>query len=361
MVAFDDAKRDEFVGRLFGSVLGAMDTLAVYLGERLGLYAALRAGGPATSAELARRAGIHERYAREWLEQQAAGGYLEVAEMSEDAAARRYSLPPEHAEALLDETSLNYFAPFIRLAASLHRPIDGLLEAYRTGGGVGWAEFGADAREGQAAANRPVFERLLVHEWLDAVPDVRARLEGGPGRIAEIAFGGGWASIAMARRFPLAHVDGFDIDEASVDLARQNAEAAGLAGKVTFHHRDASDPALAGQYDLVMVFEALHDMPRPVEVLASMRRLLAPEGAVLVMDENVGERFEAPASEVERIFYGFSIAMCLPDGMSHADSAATGTVMRPDTLRRYAAEAGFASVEILPVEHDFFRLYRLHP
>ncbi len=360
MVAFDEAKRDEFVGRLFGNLLGAMDSLAVYLGERLGLYARLREGGPATPAELARRAGIHERYAREWLEHQAAGGYLEVATPSDDAAARRYALPPEHAEPLLDETSLSYFAPFIRMAVSLHRPLDGLLEAYRTGGGVGWSDFGADAREGQAAANRPVFEQLLVNEWLDAAPDIRARLEQAGSRVAEIAFGGGWASIAMARRFPHARIDGYDIDEASVDLARRNAEVAGVADRTTFHHRDASDAALEGQYDLVMVFEALHDMPRPVEVLASMRRLLAPGGAVLAMDENVGERFEAPASEVERLFYGFSIAMCLPDGMNHEGSVATGTVMRPDTLRRYAADAGFREVEVLPVGHDFFRLYRLH-
>jgi 2-polyprenyl-3-methyl-5-hydroxy-6-metoxy-1,4-benzoquinol methylase len=361
MTTFDEARRDAFVERLFVNTLGAMESLATYLGDRLGLYAALNEDGPATSGELAARAGIHERYAREWLEQQAVGGYLEVETPSDDPMARRYRLPPEHAEPLLHESSLNYFSPFTRMTVSASRPLDALLEAYRTGGGVGWAAFGADAREGQSDANRPVFEQLLVGEWMDAVPDVRDRLEAGPSRIADIAFGGGWSSIAMARRFPQARVDGYDIDADSVELATRNAKETGVGDRARFHHQDAGAPDLAGQYDLVMVFEAIHDMPRPVEVLANMRRLAGPEGAVLVMDENVAEQFEAPGSEVDRLFYGFSILVCLPDGMNQQPSAATGTVMRPDTLRRYAAEAGFRSVEILPVEHDFFRLYRLHP
>ncbi len=361
MTTFDEAKRDAFVGRLFANTLGAIDSLAVYLGDRLGMYASLHEGGPATSTELARRAGIDERYAREWLEHQAAGGYLELVAASDDPRARRYRLPPEHAEPLLEETSLNFFAPFTRMATSLFRPLDALVEAYRTGGGVGWDAFGADGREGQAAANRPVFEQLLVGEWMDALPDVRDRLEAGPSRVAEIAFGGGWASIAMARRFPLTYVDGYDIDAPSVELARRNAEQSGVADRVQFHHRDAGAAALEGRYDLVMVYEALHDLPQPVPVLANMRRLAGAGGAVIAMDENVAEAFEAPASDVDRLFYGFSIAMCLPDSMNHQPSAATGTVMRPETLRRYASQAGFTSVEVVPVQHDFFRLYRLHP
>ena len=360
MTAFDETRRDAFVERLFANTLGVMESLSVYFGDRLGLYAQLNEGGPATPSELASRAGIHERYAREWLEQQAVAGYLEVETSSEDAAARRYRLPAEHAEPLLEETSLNYFAPFTRMATSLSRPLDELLEAYRTGGGVGWEAFGADAREGQAAANRPVFEQLLVGEWLDTLPELRDRLDGGPSRVADIAFGGGWSSIAMARRFPEAEVDGYDLDAASVELATRNALEAGVADRVRFQHRDAGDSALEGQYDLVTIFEALHDMPRPVDVLSTMRRLAAPGGTVLVMDENAAEQFEAPGSEVERMFYGFSLFMCLPDGMNHQPSAATGTVFRPETLRRYASEAGFSGVEILPVEHDFFRLYRLH-
>lgn len=359
--SFDEARRDAFAGRLFTDTIAAMETLSVYLGDRLELYRHLHEGGPATPAELASRAGIHERYAREWLEQQAVAGILDVDTPATDGAVRRYALPAEHAEPLLEPTSLNYLAPFARLVAGISRPLDALLEAYRSGGGVRWDAFGADAREGQAGQNRPVFDHLLVGPWLDAVPDVRARLDAGPSRIADIAFGGGWSSIAMARRFPHATIDGYDLDEASVELAARNAQEAGLAGRVRFHLHDASDTDLAGEYDLVTVFEAVHDMSRPVEALASMRRLAGSRGAVLVMDENVAEEFTAPGDEVERIFYAFSVLLCLPDGMSHTPTAATGTVMRPSTLRKYASEAGFSNVEVLPIEHDFFRLYRLHP
>jgi 2-polyprenyl-3-methyl-5-hydroxy-6-metoxy-1,4-benzoquinol methylase len=156
-------------------------------------------------------------------------------------------------------------------------------------------------------------------------------------------------------------VDGFDVDEASIELARANAAASGLEDRVRFHVRDASDPTLEGTYDLVTAFECIHDMPRPVEVLRTMRRLAGSDGAVIVMDENVAERFTAPGDEMERFFYGASVLCCLPTGMASQPSAATGTVMRPDTLRRYAIEAGFRAVELLPLEHPFFRFYRLRP
>jgi ubiquinone/menaquinone biosynthesis C-methylase UbiE len=182
-----------------------------------------------------------------------------------------------------------------------------------------------------------------------------------PARIADVACGGGWSSIAFARAYPNVRVDGFDLDEASIELARANAAEAGLPDdRVAFHVRDAGDPELAGRYDLVTIFEALHDMSNPVEALRTARGLAADDGAVLVVDERVADTFTAPGDDVERFMYGWSILLCLPTGMASQPSAATGTVMRADTMRRYAAEAGFSRVEVLPVEHDFFRLYRLH-
>ena len=169
----------------------------------------------------------------------------------------------------------------------------------------------------------------------------------------------GWASIAIARAYPKARVDGFDFDEPSIAAARAIAAEAGLADRVTFQLRDAADPSLAGRYDLVIAFEMVHDLSRPVEVLGVMRRLLADGGAVIVMDERTAETFTAPGDELERLLYSFSVLCCLPTGMSEQPSAMTGTVMRPATLRRYAAEAGFLEVEILPIEHEMFRFYRL--
>jgi SAM-dependent methyltransferase len=363
---------EAFVGRLFEATLGAIDLLAIYLGDQLGLYRALAGGGPATSTELAARTGTHERFVREWLEQQAVSDILEVGSLAVDSdegggadgAARRYRLPAARAEALLSEESLAYFAPLPRFLVATARQADALLQAYRTGSGVPYTAYGADAREAQAAFNRPAFANLLGSAWLPTIPDVHARLLAAPpARVADIGCGAGWSSIAIARAYPNVQVDGFDSDAASIELARRNAAAAGVGDRVSFQVRDAADPALAGTYDLVVAFETIHDMARPVGALRSMRRLAGERGAVLVMDERVGETFTAPGDPVERLFYGSSILFCLPTGMADGTpeqpSAGTGTVMRPAVVRRYATEAGFREVEILPIEHDMFRFYRL--
>jgi 2-polyprenyl-3-methyl-5-hydroxy-6-metoxy-1,4-benzoquinol methylase len=188
-----------------------------------------------------------------------------------------------------------------------------------------------------------------------------------PAKVADIGCGAGWSSIAIARAYPNVRVDGFDVDGPSIELARRNAAAAGVADRVSFSVQDVTDPALAerlaGSYDLVAAFEMVHDVAGPVEVLRTMRRLAREDGAVIVMDERTEEQFTAPGNPMERLFYSISLFVCLPWGMAGATpeqpSAATGTVMRPATLRRYAQEAGFQSVEILPIEHDFFRFYRL--
>lgn len=354
-------RRDALVAKLFESTVGFMDLCCVYLGDRLGLYRALQRIGPATSSELAKAAGAHERYVREWLEQQAVTGILD-ADSAADGGARRYALPPEHAEVLLDQDSLSWFAPVARLTVGLTAPLPRLLEAFRTGGGIGWSEYGADLREGQAGQNRPLFLKVLGREWLPAIPEIHTRLSADPSaRVADVACGAGWSAIGIARAYPKVRVDGLDLDEASIALATRNVADAGLAGRVTMIARDAADPALAGRYDLVTVCEALHDMSRPVEVLRGIRGMLAPGGRVLVVDERVGDAFSAPGEPLERLFYGFSVLCCLPVGMADQPSAGTGTVMRPATLKRYASEAGYREAELLPITHDMFQLYLLRP
>jgi 2-polyprenyl-3-methyl-5-hydroxy-6-metoxy-1,4-benzoquinol methylase len=355
------ARRDALVERLFGAAIGAFDLCGVYLGDRLGLYRALAEHGPASPAELARAAGIDERYAREWLEQQAASAILDVVD-GDGEGEQRFALPAGHAEALLDEESLSYIAPFGRLLVACLRPIDALLEAYRGGGGVPYADYGADLHEGQAAFTRPLFSRLLAQEWLPAVPEIDERLRADPpARVADLACGGGISSIAIARGYPAVHVDGIDLDEASIELARRHLAGSGVEERVRFDVRDAADPALAHRYDLVTVFEALHDMSYPVEVLGAARELLAPGGVVLVGDERTAESFGAPADELERLYYGFSILHCLPVGMVGDGAVGTGTVMRPATVESYARQAGFGGVEIAPIENDFWRFYLLRP
>jgi 2-polyprenyl-3-methyl-5-hydroxy-6-metoxy-1,4-benzoquinol methylase len=182
-----------------------------------------------------------------------------------------------------------------------------------------------------------------------------------PARVADLGCGSGWSSIAIARGYPVTRVDGLDFDEASIQEARRNAEGAGLTDRVHFDCKDASSPDLAGDYDLVTLFETLHDMADPVRVLRAAAAMLAPGGAVLVGDEKVAETFTAPGDELERFNYGWSALHCLPATLSEAGSVGTGTVIRPDTVRRYAREAGFSGVTVLPVDHDFWRFYRLEP
>jgi ubiquinone/menaquinone biosynthesis C-methylase UbiE len=339
--------------RVLSALAQSFDLLAIYVGDRLGWYAALAEHGPLTAGELAAATGTQPRYAREWLEHQAVGGWLHVD------AERRYSLPAEHAEALLDRDSREYAAPMARAFVSCASVLPEALRAYRTGDGVPWSAFGSDGVEAQADTNRPLALRVLPREWLPAIPDVHERLSQPGARVADVACGGGWSSIGIAQAYPQARVDGYDLSIESVALARTNAGAAGVDDRVAFHVLDAAGEVPDSGYDLVLVLEAIHDMARPVEALATMRALAAPAGTVLVIDERTAETFTAPGDERERALYGFSLFCCLLTGRSETPSAATGTVMRPDTLRRYAREAGFEDIEVLSIEDDVFRLYRL--
>lgn len=354
-------QRDAFIERLLKSTRGVFEVFSIYIGVRLGFYEAL-AGRPLTSTELASRTRTHERYAREWLEQQTVAGILQVEDEKTEALKRRFTLPAAYSEVLVDRDSLNYLAPLTQLMAGAVHPLAAVLEAYRTGAGVAYADYGADLREGQAGINRAMFLKQLGSEWLPAMPDVHARLMADPpARIADLGCGAGWSSIGMAQSYPRVSVDGYDLDEASIELATANAKAAGLADRVKFHVRDAGDPQLAGRYDLVTAFECVHDMSQPVNALKAMRGLRGPNGAVLVVDERVGDVFTASGNDVEWMMYGWSILHCLPVGKAETPSAETGTVLRPETLRRYATEAGFPRMEILPIDNLFFRFYRLHP
>jgi 2-polyprenyl-3-methyl-5-hydroxy-6-metoxy-1,4-benzoquinol methylase len=357
----DTERRDALEQQLFQATIGAQEIMHVYLGDRLGLYTALSTVNSATAAQLAGLAGIAERYAREWLEQQAVAGLLDVAEETGDARTRRYRLPSGGADVLCDPQSLHYLAPLAPIVISIARTLPQVLEAFRTGGGVPFAAYGEDIRRGVERAKRPMFAHQLAQEWIPAMPDIENRLRRGdpPGRMADLGCGSGWSTIAMARGYPAAHADGIDLDEASVEAARRNAAEAGVADRVSFACRDAGDADLAGRYDLVTLFETLHDMAHPVDVLRAARAMLAPGGAVLIGDEKVAETFTAPGDELERFDYGWSAVHCLAVALVEPDAAGTGTVLRPEALRRHATDAGFTAVTVLPIEHDLWRFYRL--
>lgn len=350
---------DELAGRLVESMTAAMDLYAVYVGEQLGLYRALHEQGPATSEELAARTGMHERYAREWLEHQAITGMLTFDNASKPAQERVYALPPGYEGVLINPESSLFVAPLGRMLTATVSQAPSLLSAYRTGSGVGWSTFGDDMRSAQADFNRPLLVGSLVPDYLSQISGLDQALQQPGARIAEIGPGGGWASVALAGAYPQAVYEGFDLDGPSVEMANANLAAAGLADRARVFEQDAAEASSQGRYDLVCAFECIHDLSDPVGVLTSMRRLAKPDGRVIVMDERCAEDFGAVGDLLERYFYGFSLMVCLPDGMSHRPSAGTGTVMRPSTLDAYAREAGFARAEVLPLENDFFRFYEL--
>jgi SAM-dependent methyltransferase len=336
--------------RLFTAMLGAYELSTVYLGVRLGCYASLAADGPASAAELAGRCGIHQRYAREWLEQQAVCEFLVCDDPAADAEARRYALPPEHADLADPEGGL---AAMAYMHVGIGSVTARLVDAYRTGTGLAYAEYGADVRAGQAGFVREEYRTLLPSVIRAAVQESRAGngngVEWTPERIADVGCGGGWSSLALAGAYPDVRVDGLDTDVACIEEARANAAAAGVSGRVSFEVCDAAEPKPAGRYDVAIFCDVLHDLPRPVEALAAARGLLTGRGFVVVVDEAASDAFTAPGDLLQRGLYVASVLHCLPVGMSQQPSAGTGAVMRFGTLCAYAREAGFADVRELPV------------
>lgn len=356
-ITIDEDKLAGFAEGVFGAALATMETTLVHLGLRLGLYEALR-GTSRTPGELAAAAGVDTRYAREWLEQQAVAGTLMVENPSADEDARRFALPEEHAIVLLDHEHPAYSGAMADVVAPIVSSLDLLADAFTTGAGVPYAAYGL--HDMQAAFTRPMFANDLVTTWIPALADVQARLDAGEAvRVADFGCGEGWACIYVAEAYPNAVVHGYDLDDASIAAARKNAADRGVGDRVRFEVQDVTDPAFGGTYDLVMATEVIHDLADPVDALAAMRRMASDGGSVLIVDENAAETFEAPADEIQRLLYAFSVVHCLPAGRTHEHSAATGTVMRPSTFTSYARAAGFTTVDVLPVEHEVFRFYRL--
>lgn len=355
-----EQERDTFIERMLQSAGGLFDIFSIYIGHQLGYFRALADAGSLTYLDLAKRTGTHARYVREWLEHATVTGLVRVEDETADAESRRFLLPAGHIEPLLERDSLNYIAPLAQLLVSVTRPVDQLLEVYKHGGGLPLSAYGTDFLEGQGNINRAAFLYQLGSEWIPAMPDVHARLMSDPpARAADFGCGVGWSSIGLAQSYPNVHIDGFDLDEPSIDIARANAREAGVDERVNFHVRDAGDPDFAGRYDLVIALECLHDMSDPVGALKTMKSLAGEQGTVFIVDERVGDVFTSTGNDVEPMMYGWSFLHCLPVGMFEQPSAATGTVMRTSTLLDYATRAGFRDVEVLPVDNFFFRMYRL--
>jgi SAM-dependent methyltransferase len=354
---FDEQKLEAFAGRLFNATIDMTEVATLYFGEQLGLFDALKDKGPITAPKLAEHLGLSERYVSEWLTQQAIAGIIDAENGADDAATRRYSISPEHAVVLTERTSPAYLGFVGSFFEAVGRVLPALLEGFKTGKGVPYSAYGPSAVATQTAINRPGYVNSLAGEWVPQIPGLTEKLEAGA-KVAELACGTGIAALELAKAFPKITVDGYDLDESSIAIARKNAAEAGVADRVTFQVHDVRDPKLAGTYDVVAVFEAIHDMGDPVAPLATVKRLLAKDGIAFVVDEKVQDTFTAPGDEIERFMASASVIWCLPQGLADGPDA-HGTLLRAPEFTAYAKRAGWSDVDVLPIEHMTWRFYRL--
>ncbi|MDQ0612536.1 SAM-dependent methyltransferase [Microbacterium sp. W4I4] len=363
----EDSSAEPLATRLLAALVSAMELYSVELGTRHGLYEALRDLGPISSTELARACHVDQRYLREWLEQQATSGLIDVAAAG-DTSTRRYALSQGQASVLVDPESPYAMAAAAAFLHGLGNAFDAVADDFVHGDGVSYAAFGPSVRHAIAALNRPSFARDLG-TWVAAMPDIDVQERAQRTVIIDAGCGTGWSTLALAREFPMATVIGMDLDEESIADAEtrltQVAETdAALASRVRFVRADAGDPvalhAIAPDgAALITVFEALHDMNRPAAVLAALGTALADGGAILVGDEKVADEFTPNGDQLERLNYAFSVLHCLPATIAEGPGEANGTVLRPATVRRWATQAGLSRVTDLDIENDLWRFYRI--
>ena len=332
--ALDEAKLMEFVFRAVDEVGATLNAALVVMGDKLGLYRALAGAGPTTPEELASRTGTTERYVREWLNAQAAGGYVEY-----DAEGGTYELAPEQTVALTDESSPAYLPGFFQLALGSVLDSPRITETARSGGGLGWHEHVHDVHEGCERFFRPGYNAHLVASWLPALEDVAAKLERGA-RVADVGCGHGASTILMAQAFPRSTFVGSDYHAGSIETARVRAEEAGVGDRVTFEAAAAASHPGDG-YDLVTMFDCLHDMGDPVGAARKVRELLAPDGTWMIVEPAAGDRVEDNLNPVGRAYYGFSTLLCTPASLSQDVGLALGAQAGGARIREVVEAAGF--------------------
>ena len=333
--AVDPERLMAFVFRAVEEVGATLNTALVVMGDKLGFYREMADGRPVTPAELAERTGTSEHYTREWLGAQAAGAYVTY-----DAGSGRYTLPAEHAAALTDPTSPAYLPGFFQLAHGTVRDAAEILQAARDGDGLGWHAHNADVHDGCERFFRTMYNAHLISEWLPALDGVVDALTRGAS-VADVGCGHGASTILMAQRFPRSVFVGSDYHAGSIEVARARAEAAGVGDRVRFEVAPAAGFTGSG-YDLVTMFDCLHDMGDPVGAARHVRQTLAPDGTWMVVEPSAGDRVEDNLNPVGRAFYGFSTLLCTPASLSQDVGLALGTQAGPARIRDVATTAGFS-------------------
>jgi SAM-dependent methyltransferase len=352
-VAIDAEKLEQFVFRAVDEVGATLNSALVVMGDKLGLYKALAGAGPLTPMELARRTGVAERYVQEWLNAQAAGGYVDY-----DGATGTYTLPPEHAIALADESSPAFLPGFFQVALGSVIDSPRVTEDARSGDGVGWHEHNHDVFDGIERFFRPGYNANVVPSWLPALDGVVEKLERGAS-VADIGCGHGSSTILMAQAFPKSTFFGSDIHEGSIETARKRAEEAGVADRVTFEASPASSYS-GRKYDLVTTFDALHDMGDPVGAARHVRATLADDGTWMIVEPMAGDRVEDNLNPVGRAYYGFSTFLCTPGSLSQEVGLALGAQAGPARIKDVVSAGGFTQFRIA-AETPFNLVYEARP
>ncbi len=348
----DEQKLNEFLGAIAGELGTAASAVLVRIGDRLGLYQAMAGAGPLSSTELATRTDTAERYVREWLANQAAGGYLTY-----DPSTGRYELPEEHAMVLAQEDSPVLMQGGFGFVATFFADEDRIVEAFRTGAGVGWEEHDSNLSPSCARFFSPLYSGNLVGSWIPALDGVEDALVRGA-RVADVGCGYGHATLLLAQAFPNSTFVGFDSHDASIAEARKAAAHAGVTDRLQFEVADAKH--FPGSYDLVCSFDCLHDMGDPVGVARHVREALAPGGTWLIVEPMAGERIEDNFNPVGRMFYAGSVMLCTPSSLAQEVGLGLGNQVGQQRLTELLGEAGFTRVR-RATETPFNRIFEVRP
>jgi 2-polyprenyl-3-methyl-5-hydroxy-6-metoxy-1,4-benzoquinol methylase len=330
----DQDKLHHFMGQMIGEMGAAMNAALVIVGDQLGLYKAMAGAGPMTPAEVARATNTNERYIREWMNAQAAGGYLTY-----HPATGRYTLPNEQALALADESSPVYLPGAFQIMSAVMRDEPRLRQAFQTGEGVGWHEHDTALYEGTERFFRPNYAANLISSWLPSLDGMEAKLRAGA-KVADVGCGLGASTVIMAQAYPASRFTGFDYHQPSIEQARRKAEFAGVAGNVTFEVAAAKEYP-GRDFDLVAFFDCLHDMGDPAGAAAHVRKTLAPDGIWMIVEPRAGDRVEDNLNPVGRLFYCASTMVCTPASRAQEVGLALGAQAGEAKMREIVMQAGF--------------------
>ena len=342
-----------FLGQVIGELGATVNAGLIVIGDRLGLYKAMAGAGPITSTELAEKTRTSERYVREWLNAQAAGGFVTY-----DPATKRYELPPEQAMALADEDSPAFVGGAFKLATATLKATPHIEEVFKSGAGFGWHEHDAGVPTGCERFFRPGYNANLVSAWLPALDGVEEKLRVGA-TVADVGCGLGASSRLMADAYPRSHVTGFDYHQESIELARQKARAAGLSDRLKFEVALAQSFPGSG-YDLVTMFDCLHDMGDPVGAARHVRQALAKDGTWLIVEPIAGDTVESNLNPVGRAYYSFSTYLCTPSSLSQEVGLALGAQAGPKRIHDVVTAAGFTRFRKV-AETPFNLVYEARP